>query len=201
MPWPHHRRRPAPEAFPKALFTIRRKQAYEALHPETKQSETRNGGLARQLGEPENRTARFTADTAAKTGQSERAVQRDAERGEKIGEDILGVEQLAVAILPAVARLRQRRMGNKIKRIIPFSTFRCHVANMLFTQPRKGRRKIEKQNGNVATRYKNHTYIYDSITQFLLPDSGNGWQRWQRTSLIRPTCRSADILTPRQDTC
>lgn len=65
----------------RALFTKRRKEAYEALHPETKHAETRNGGLARQVGDPEKRADRFTADTAAKTGQSERAVQRDAERG------------------------------------------------------------------------------------------------------------------------
>ncbi|MGP2491064.1 hypothetical protein ACTDI4_05485 [Mesorhizobium sp. PUT5] len=34
---------------------------------------------------------RFTADTAAKTGQSERAVQRDAERGTKISERVLSM--------------------------------------------------------------------------------------------------------------
>ncbi len=68
-----------------ALFTRRRKEAYEALHPET-----RHGGdrASRQLGdlkEPD----RFTADTAAKTGRSERAVQRDAERGEKVIDEVL----------------------------------------------------------------------------------------------------------------
>ena len=62
----------------RALFTQCRKEAYEALHPETKHEETRNGGLARQVGDPENRAPRFNADTAARTGQSERSVQRDA---------------------------------------------------------------------------------------------------------------------------
>jgi ParB family transcriptional regulator, chromosome partitioning protein len=65
----------------RALFTRRRKEAYEALHPETAHGGDRKS--SRQVGDL-NEPARFTADTAAKTGQSERAVQRDAERGEKI---------------------------------------------------------------------------------------------------------------------
>ena len=66
----------------RALFTARRKEAYETLHPETVNGATGNGReKVRQDGEA---TPRFTADTAAKTGQSERAVQRDAERGTKV---------------------------------------------------------------------------------------------------------------------
>lgn len=65
-----------------ALFTNRRKEAYLALHPETA-----NGG-DRKSDRKDcelNEVPRFTADTAAKTGNSERKVQLDAERGEKIG--------------------------------------------------------------------------------------------------------------------
>jgi hypothetical protein len=66
----------------------RRKDAYEALHPETKPTSEggrgRNNATRRQLGD--DIANRFTSDTAAKTGQSERAIQRDAERGEKISE-------------------------------------------------------------------------------------------------------------------
>lgn len=75
----------------RALFTKRRKEAYEALHPETKNAAfhgNQHKGGVRQLGEV-HAADRFTADTAAKTGQSERAVQRDAERGAKIGDDVL----------------------------------------------------------------------------------------------------------------
>jgi len=69
----------------RALFTKRRKQAYEALHPETKHGGDR---ASRQVGDLKE-ADRFTADTAAKTGQSERAVQRDAERGEKVIPEVL----------------------------------------------------------------------------------------------------------------
>lgn len=74
----------------RALFTKRRKDAYEALHPETKHGVIGNGReKSRQLGDSTD--DRFTADTAAKTGQSERAVQRDAERGAKISERALSL--------------------------------------------------------------------------------------------------------------
>ena len=64
----------------RALFTQRRKEAYEALHPETKHG---SPGVSRQVGDTQERSSesRFTADTAARTGQSERSVQRDATRG------------------------------------------------------------------------------------------------------------------------
>jgi hypothetical protein len=65
----------------------RRKATYEAMHPETKLGANQHEGRVRQNGEP---TAdRFTKDTADKTGMSERTVQRNAERGRKIGEDNL----------------------------------------------------------------------------------------------------------------
>jgi len=65
----------------RALFTQRRKEAYEALHPETKHGAIGRGHeQSRQLGDSE-KADRFTADTAARTGQSERSVQRDATRG------------------------------------------------------------------------------------------------------------------------
>lgn len=53
------------------------KDAYETLHPKAQHGGDR---ASRQLGDL-NDAERFTADTATKTGQSERAVQRDAKRG------------------------------------------------------------------------------------------------------------------------
>jgi ParB family chromosome partitioning protein len=79
-----------------ALFTRRRKEAYEALHPETRHG---SPTVSRQLGDTQGRseTIRFTADTAKKTGQSERAVQRDASRGERVAPEVLS--QIAGTIL------------------------------------------------------------------------------------------------------
>lgn len=76
---------PILSASERAMFTKRRKDAYEALHPETKNGENQHTRV-RQVGEGST-ADRFTADTAAKTGQSERVVQRDAERGEKVTDE------------------------------------------------------------------------------------------------------------------
>jgi len=71
----------------RAKFTARRKELYEYLHPEAK-AQVRQGHL-RQGAAAANLAPAFTADTAARTGQSERSVQRDAERGEKVADDVL----------------------------------------------------------------------------------------------------------------
>jgi hypothetical protein len=57
----------------RALFTQRRKDIYEALHPETRHEAFKGNqhvSGSRQVGD--NQPSRFTADTAARTGQSER---------------------------------------------------------------------------------------------------------------------------------
>ncbi|WP_313573568.1 ParB N-terminal domain-containing protein [Brevundimonas sp.] len=75
----------------RAEFTRRRKAAYEALHPETRADAPKGNQYAsRQVGDKQP-APRFTADTAAATGQSERAVQRDAERGEKVSDEALAL--------------------------------------------------------------------------------------------------------------
>jgi ParB-like chromosome segregation protein Spo0J len=69
----------------RARFTDERKKAYERKHPETKHGVNQHSS-SRQVGDSSDR---FTTDTAAKTGQSERSVQRDAERGEKIIPEVM----------------------------------------------------------------------------------------------------------------
>ena len=69
----------------------RRKEIYEALHPETRagqaQARAMNAAVGRDVSA--NLAPTFTADTAAKTGRSERELQRDATRGERIPEPVL----------------------------------------------------------------------------------------------------------------
>lgn len=82
---------PTLTASERAEFTRRRKAAYEALHPDTVHGAVGNGReKSRQLCDS-TPAPRFTADTAARTGQSERAVQLAAERGEKVSDDALGM--------------------------------------------------------------------------------------------------------------
>jgi ParB/RepB/Spo0J family partition protein len=71
----------------RAQYTARRKAIYLEKHPETAHGANLEGAGVAKSATPE--TPRFTADTAKKTGQSERVVQLHAERGEKVAADVL----------------------------------------------------------------------------------------------------------------
>lgn len=70
-----------------AQFLAARQDAYEALYPETKHGHSTKE--SRQLGD--SAPIRFTADTALKTGKSERAIQRATERGTKVCKEALDI--------------------------------------------------------------------------------------------------------------
>ncbi len=76
----------------RARQTSRRKELYEELHPEVKHG---SPGVSRQVGDTRDRADfdRFSADTAAASGRSERSIQRDAERGEKLSPETLDLVQ------------------------------------------------------------------------------------------------------------
>lgn len=72
----------------RALFTRRRKEIYEAIHPETRHGQNQHT-RSPQNEDSSDSAERFTRATAKATGVSEKVVQRDACRGEKIAEDAL----------------------------------------------------------------------------------------------------------------
>lgn len=76
----------APQLTPadRAMFTKRRKDAYEALHPETRHGGDRKSDQVANLA-----TRSFAEDQAEKTGASERSVRRDAARGANVEEEAL----------------------------------------------------------------------------------------------------------------
>lgn len=63
----------------------RRKEIYEALHPEAKHG---NAGAAARWNADEKSASAFSEATAEATGRSKRSVQIDAARGEALGEDL-----------------------------------------------------------------------------------------------------------------
>lgn len=78
----------------RAISTARRKAIYEDIHPETAHGGDRSGmgGASRQVGDLKSGDGppkRFTQATADVTGASERSIQRDAARGEKLGPEVL----------------------------------------------------------------------------------------------------------------
>ncbi|WP_174804375.1 ParB/RepB/Spo0J family partition protein [Martelella limonii] len=103
----------------RATFTAKRKAAYEALHPETAHGAIGGGhDQSRQLGDSA-KADRFTADTAARTGQSERVVQRNAERGEKIApeaiEAVRGTKLDKGSYLDALKKVPAEEQAAKVK--------------------------------------------------------------------------------------
>jgi hypothetical protein len=108
----------------RAIFTKRRKEIYEQLHPEPKQGQSQALGMnhAKGANVSANFAPTFTADTADKTGQSERSVQLDAARGEKILEELLEVipgtsldSGVELDVLLKLTPEQQRELDEKIK--------------------------------------------------------------------------------------
>lgn len=102
--------------------TAARKAIYEDEHQGTRHGGDRKS--SRQLGDLN--VDRFTADTAAKTGRSERSIQRDAERGKKIDEDVLVMltpHKVSGTILDQLKRMpveQQRRPSPRRKERRPW---------------------------------------------------------------------------------
>jgi ParB-like chromosome segregation protein Spo0J len=89
----------------RAKQTARRKEIYLKLHPETALGENQHTRV-RHNGEPFSE--RFTANTAASIGKSERSIQRDAARGEKIAPEVLDkVAGTKLATGPYLDRLKK----------------------------------------------------------------------------------------------
>lgn len=102
----------------RAKFTARRKELYEYLHPETRRgvagAEAKHGRATANLA--------FAAATAEATGQSERSVQRDAERGEKVADDVLdmlaGRPEATGAVLDRLKRLPPEQQRAQVKALL-----------------------------------------------------------------------------------
>lgn len=71
----------------RASQTARRKAIYLELHPETAHGANLEGGGVAKLATPD--VPAFAKATASATGQSERAVRRDADRGKKVIPEVM----------------------------------------------------------------------------------------------------------------
>lgn len=102
----------------RALAIARRKAIYEALHPDTRQHVA--GGLARQNSASDNLS--FAQQTAQATGKNRRTVERDAHRGETLGEETLravtGTSLDRGDELDALARLGEAQRVQLIERAV-----------------------------------------------------------------------------------
>ena len=100
----------------RAAATARRKAIYVSLHPQTKHGGDRKSDQVANLA---TCSERFTTATAAASGHSERNVQRDAHRGEALGDDALRVARTSLdkgEELDALAKLRPEARAALIER-------------------------------------------------------------------------------------
>jgi hypothetical protein len=81
------------------------------MHPETQHGGVRRGS-SRQVGDLKG--DRFTAETSERTGISERAVQRDAARGEKVASLSASCRVEGVIAKAIGARAAHKAMGHNI---------------------------------------------------------------------------------------
>lgn len=103
----------APQLTPsdRARFTKRRKDAYEALHPETKHGANRHT-------RGDDPAPSYADDQAEKTGRTSRAVQLDAERGEKIAEAALDkVKNTDLDTGIYLDKLKKLPVGEQLRRV------------------------------------------------------------------------------------
>lgn len=102
----------------RAQQTARRKAIYLELHPETAHGGNLEGAGVAKLSSPE--TPAFATATAKITGQSERSVQRDAERGEKVTGEALdlvrGTKLNTGTYLDKLKRLPAEQQVAQVKR-------------------------------------------------------------------------------------
>jgi N6-adenosine-specific RNA methylase IME4 len=75
-------------ALERAEHLKRRKDLYETLYPETKHGGDRKSSEAKSSGQDGHLKERFTKDTAAATGTSERTIRREVQIAERIPEDV-----------------------------------------------------------------------------------------------------------------
>lgn len=120
----------------RAKQTARRKEIYLELHPDTAWGQPT---VSRQVGAPRQKstTDAFHIDTAAKSGKSARAVQRDAERGEKIVPEVL--DRIAGT------RLDQGRYLDKIKAVAPDKQLAKVEKDMAAPMSKKGGKTTHAQ--------------------------------------------------------
>jgi ParB-like chromosome segregation protein Spo0J len=129
----------------RASSTARRKAIYLELHPETGHGANLKGDGVAKIATPESE--RFTAATAKATGQSERAVQLHAERGEKVIDEALS--------LIRGTRLDRGVYLDKLKKLSPND--QVHAVKRDLAQEKKQAGKTSGENskkGGVAARFQ-----------------------------------------------
>lgn len=134
----------------RALFTRRRKHAYEALHPQTRKGTNQHTRVGKDC-QPS-----FADDTAARTGHAARTVRLDAARGERIDgavlSDIKGTAEDTGRTLDALAAVPKDQQAAELDRLrqpqnSPAATDRVRDPEDQFAELRQGLTVVDSLHG------------------------------------------------------
>ncbi|UVK43278.1 ParB N-terminal domain-containing protein [Mesorhizobium sp. AR07] len=161
----------------RAKQTARRKAIYIELHPETKHGGNLEGSGVANFATPE--IPRFTAATATVTGQSERLVQLNAERGEKVIDEVVdlirGTKLDTGSYLDRLKGLRPNEQVFAAKRDLAYERSKAD-------QPRQGGiagryAAAASQMPTAAEIFDRFIKLVDEIEAFSIPDLITGADR------------------------
>ena len=118
------------DAAMRAKFTNERKAIYEALYPETAKGKAQGEGKRRAVSDskirseidtPAPKQKSFVEDTADKTGRSKSTIALEAERGDKIADDVLdalaGTPHAKGYALDELKRLTYEQQRERVKEL------------------------------------------------------------------------------------
>lgn len=158
----------------RAKQTARRKAIYLELHPETAAGAAQAAGMnaaQERGGQVGHDVDRFDVETAKVSGQSERAVRRDAERGEKVIDEaialIRGTKLDTGSYLDRLKGLRPNEQVFAAKRDLAYERSKAD-------QPRQGgiagRYAASAPRPNPAEIFDRFIKLVDEIEGFSIPD-------------------------------
>lgn len=158
----------------RASAIARRKAIYEALHPATKHGGARQQeGSSRQIGDlSEENSERFTEATAKAVGQSERSIQREAARGEAIGE----------AALAKVARTSLDK-GEELDALAKLKKEAPEKCDALIERAASGEKVSAKVEAKKIARQQREAEL--GAKQQSLPQLSVAWQRFDACDALK----------------
>ncbi|MHB2265684.1 ParB N-terminal domain-containing protein [Aliihoeflea sp. PC F10.4] len=184
-------RRADPSPAERSAQVARRKAIYEELHPEARhggdRSEPNRKSCDLKSQSENSDVERFTVNTAAATGRSERAVQLDAERGEKVIPEALNMVR--------GTKLDTGAYLDKLKRLPPNDQVHA-VKRDLVDRPPPREPQDASRSGGIAARYSSSTQPTTSTLERFIAHTDQ-IEAMTIDDLVRDAGRKRSTLTQR----
>jgi N6-adenosine-specific RNA methylase IME4 len=179
----------------RALHLKERKRVYEALYPQTKAGGDRKSAKAKSNRQNGELISRFTKDTAEKTKRSERTVQRDIARADKIAglKEAVGTSLDKPEELDKLAKLPEPVQSDLIRRAAAGEKVTArHVAHKLAREQREQKLAAATEAASRELGTKLYGVLYaDPAWKFEVRNEDTGLDHAAEAHY--PTMETADI--------